>query len=410
MLVDGSLLIDLVAGAIGAQARHAAFELEQVELCLLEILLEFAELALDHGELAVAVLESGVGAAEQVELHLLVLRAGVDLFVELADLHLDFAEVGARRLQALGEAVALEVGHVGGVFGLLFLRTNVVHGLLRILHALVERGTLGAAALDGRLLRLQARAARLGLGAQRGDLCLQLAQGRAQLRVLPAAVREREMAEAVREALVAHGLRGLAAETADLAADLADDVGHAREILVGEPELLQGLAALRFILGDAGGFFEDGAALLGFGGKDLVDLALRHDRVAGPADAGVHEQLLDVLQAARLAVEEVLALPVAVHAAHDLDLVKLAAELLLAIGQEQRDFAQLRRFAGVGALENDVLHLAAAQGLGALFAQHPADGVGDVGLAAAIGTDDGGDAGFETQRRRVRKGLKTVQL
>jgi len=99
-----------------------------------------------------------------------------------------------------------------------------------------------------------------------------------------------------------------------------------------------------------------------------------------------------------------------VHAAHDLDLVKLAAELLLAIGQEQRDFAQLRRFAGVGALENDVLHLAAAQGLGALFAQHPADGVGDVGLAAAIGTDDGGDAGFETQRRRVRKGLKTVQL
>ena len=33
--------------------------------------------------------------------------------------------------------------------------------------------------------------------------------------------------------------------------------------------------------------------------------------------------------------EEILALPVAVHAAHDLDLVKLAAELLLAVREQQ---------------------------------------------------------------------------
>ena len=30
--------------------------------------------------------------------------------------------------------------------------------------------------------------------------------------------------------------------------------------------------------------------------------------------------------------------------------------------------------------------------LGGLLAEHPGDGVGDVGLAAAVGSDDGGDA------------------
>jgi hypothetical protein len=117
------------------------------------------------------------------------------------------------------------------------------------------------------------------------------------------------------------------------------------------------------------------------------------------------KSLLDVLQPAGLAVEVILALAVAMHAAHDLDLVKIAAELFLALGQQQRDLADLRRLAALGALEDDVLHLAAAQGLGALLAEHPADRVGDVALAAAVGPDDGGDAGFEAEewwdRRRT---------
>src|SRR5207302_274043 len=137
------------------------------------------------------------------------------------------------------------------------------------------------------------------------------------------------------------------------------------------------------------------ATFLGLGRKDLVDLALRHYRVARPANASVHEQLLDVLQPARLAVERVLTLAVAVHATRDLNFMEFAAELLFAIGQEQRNFAQLRRLAGVGALENDVLHFATAKGLGALFAQHPPDRVGDIGFPATIGADDGRHTRFE---------------
>ena len=46
-------------------------------------------------------------------------------------------------------------------------------------------------------------------------------------------------------------------------------------------------------------------------------------------------------------------------------------------------------------LEDHVLHALAAQALGALLAEHPRDGVDDVALAAAVGADDGGDAGVE---------------
>ena len=52
-----------------------------------------------------------------------------------------------------------------------------------------------------------------------------------------------------------------------------------------------------------------------------------------------------------------------------------------------------------GAGEDDVLHLAAAQRLGALLAHHPGERVDDVGLAGAVGPDDAGDAGLELQGR-----------
>ena len=47
------------------------------------------------------------------------------------------------------------------------------------------------------------------------------------------------------------------------------------------------------------------SAAHGQGIRDLVDLALRHDRVGGPADPGVHEQVVNVLQAAERAIDPV---------------------------------------------------------------------------------------------------------
>src|SRR5699024_1920076 len=62
-----------------------------------------------------------------------------------------------------------------------------------------------------------------------------------------------------------------------------------------------------------------------------------------------------------------------------------------------------------GAGEDDVLHLAAAQGFGSLFAQDPGDGVDDVGFTGAVGADDAGDARFEAQGRGRGEGLESLQ-
>ena len=76
------------------------------------------------------------------------------------------------------------------------------------------------------------------------------------------------------------------------------------------------------------------------------------------------------------------------------------------VAERQRHFGHAHRLASVGAVENHVGHFAAAQSLGRLLAEHPADGIGDVGFAAAVGADDGGDTGLEIQRGFVREGLK----
>ncbi len=377
---------------------------------MLKLLLELRQLGFDHGKFAVAILEDGVGATKERELLLLVLRAGIDLRGQLVELEFEFAEVGTGGFEAVGETGAFDLGKIGGVFSLFFFRTQIEDRLLRFLHALVELAATGFLAFESGLLLLKVSATRLGSGAELDDLFFEAGERGADLRVVVTVMREREVAEAPRKFFVAQRLGSLAPERTDLAGNLGDDVGDAHEVGVGKRELGERLFALRFVFGDAGGLFENGAAFLGFGGEDLVDLALRHDRVGCAADAGIHEQLLNVLQAAGLTVEKILALAVAINTTHDLDLVKLAAQLFLAVGEEQRNFAELGGFAGVGAFENDVLHLAAAECLGGLFTQHPADGVGHVGFAAAVGPDDRGHARLKAEGAGVRKRLKTVEL
>ncbi len=197
------------------------------------------------------------------------------------------------------------------------------------------------------------------------------------------------------EILIALRLARLALQRIDLAAHLAEDVLDAEEVRLGVLELAERLFLLAFEFGDARRLLEDGAAVLRAGREDLVDLPLLHDRVGGPADAGVHEELVDVAQAARVLVDLVLAGAVAEEAAGDGDFVELGAELVLAVAEGQRDLGHAERLAGVAPAENDVLHLAAPERLGRLLAEHPADRIEDVAFAAAVRPDDGGDARME---------------
>lgn len=224
--------------------------------------------------------------------------------------------------------------------------------------------------------------------------------------VFAAGVLELEVAELGEELLVTAGLGGLALEGADLAADLADDVVEADQVRLGLLQLPHRLLLLALEAGDPGGFLEDGAAVLGTGGEDLVDLALLHDGVGGPADAGVHEELVDVAEAAEALVDLVFARSVAEEAAGDGDLVVFGPEFLLAVAEGEGDLGHAEGLPLLGAVEDDVGHLAAAEGLGRLLAEDPADRVEDVALAAPVRPDDGGDPGVELNHRFIRERFK----
>ena len=123
--------------------------------------------------------------------------------------------------------------------------------------------------------------------------------------------------------LIAPGLRRLPLERIDLAADFFQNVEHARKILPRAFELRFGQALARFVFADAGGFFDDGAAVGRFVRKNLADAALLDDGVAFRAQAGAAEQILNVAQAGGAAVDQVFAFAGAVQAAGDGDLFGL---------------------------------------------------------------------------------------
>jgi len=286
---------------------------------------------------------------------------------------------------------------------MVLLGPQVVDGLLGVLDPLVEPAAVRLPRFKAGLLAFQGRPSALRLGAKAGECDFERRDGLREPAVLERAPGDAQVAQLVTQSLVTHRLGCLTFKTSDLPGNLSDHVSDPGQVLVRERQLGHGLLALALVLGDSSRLLKDGAPLLGLRREDLVDLALGHDRIAGPADAGVHEELVDVLQPADLPVEQVFALPVPMDAPGDLNLVEFASELPLALREQHRDFAHLRRPAGVRPLEDHVLHLAAAKGLRALLPEDPADRIRNVGFAATVGPDHGGHAGLETEGRWIGK-------
>ena len=127
------------------------------------------------------------------------------------------------------------------------------------------------------------------------------------------------------------------------------------------------------------------------------------------------------LQATRRAVDEVLGLARAEVAPRDQDLAQRSpapaggprpahrprparrsaarSQVLVVALEQQRHLRHAERPVVGVAGEDDVLHRGAAEMLRALLAEHPADRVDDVRLAAAVRADDRGDAATAARER-----------
>ena len=121
------------------------------------------------------------------------------------------------------------------------------------------------------------------------------------------------------------------------------------------------------------------------------------------------QQLLHVEQPAGVAVDRVLRAAGAEHGPADRHLGVLDRQRAVGVVDGEQHLGPAQRRAAGGAGEDDVLHLAAAQRLGALLAHHPGERVDHVGLARAVRPDDAGDARLELQGGRGGEGLEPLE-
>ncbi len=205
------------------------------------------------------------------------------------------------------------------------------------------------------------------------------------------------------------GLVPLDPQGLQLKLQLVHLVVHPQQVLVGALQLALGLLLPVAEAGDARRLLKDLPPVGGPLGQDLVDAALADDGIALPAQAGVHEQLADILQAHRIPVDVVFALPGAVIPPCDHDLVLLPGQAVVAVVQHQGHLG-IARLPPLGrAAEDHVLHPAPPQGTGGLLPHDPAHRVRQVGLAGAVRPHDGGDALVKGQHRLFREGLKALE-
>ena len=117
----------------------------------------------------------------------------------------------------------------------------------------------------------------------------------------------------------------------------------------------------------------------------------------------------DVAPADPRAVQEVIALAVALHTPLDGDLVIVDRKPACGVVEVHRDLGVGGPRAALAAGVDDLLHLLAANVARLARAEHPLDGVDDVGLAGAVRPDDRSDAAFESDLGRPGKGLEAQQ-
>ena len=212
------------------------------------------------------------------------------------------------------------------------------------------------------------------------------------------------------ESLVPPGHLSLLLELLDLARQLEADVGHPREVLAGVRKAVLGFAAPFLVLGDTGGFLEENAKLLRLGLDDARDHALLDDRVGAGPQPGPEEDIGNVATADMLVIDVIrrLAIPLQ-HTLHrDFRVLRpLAGCAPHGVVENQLDACAREGLAIDRAVEYDIHHRVAAQGGRPRLAEHPANCIDYVGLAAPVWPDDADQLSRHVDRSGIDERLET---
>ncbi len=263
--------------------------------------------------------------------------------------------------------------------------------------------------LELALLFAQAVLRKLKLGGALLGAALQVVPLRLQRTQLVDGQHLRKLVRARGQLFVLARAIDLTLQRPQLTGDLLIDVAGTGQVLVHRFNLFERTLLAALVLGDAGSLLDQGAAFLGAALQNGVELALANDGMRILAQARIVQDVLNVHQAARARVDEVLAFARAIHTTGDGDLVKVDGQHMVRVIEHQRDLGDTHRLARRRAREDDVLHGLTAQLLGALLAQDPQNRVGDVRFSRAVGTDDDGQARLKRHMGAVGKRLEPFE-
>ncbi len=229
--------------------------------------------------------------------------------------------------------------------------------------------------------------------------------------VAPAAVQQHGLglADMVAQVPVAVGLAGLLLQRFELAVERDQHVFQPLQIGFSRAQAQLGLVPAVVQAGDAGGFFEQRAAVGRTGGDQRADAALADDGGRTRAAGGVGEQKRHVARAHIAAVDLVERAFAALDAPGDFQRVGVVERggcRAVGIVQYQRHFRDVAGGLLRRAAEDDVVHFGTAHFLGRGFGHHPAQGVDEIRFAAAVRPDHAGHAGFDRELGGIDEGFE----
>ncbi len=190
---------------------------------------------------------------------------------------------------------------------------------------------------------------------------------------------------------------GLTLQRAEPLALLGEEIGQPGDVEVGLFQPPHRAVAPAPVLGDAGRLLDDGAVLVGAGVEDVPDLPLADQDVLVPAHSAVGEDLVEVEQPARRAVELVLGGAVAEQPPGHRQLVDVERQEPVPVVEGEGHLGPTQTGPGGGPGEDHVVHAGGAQRLGRLGPHHPGEGVDQVGLARPVRPDHDVDPGVELE-------------
>ena len=198
-----------------------------------------------------------------------------------------------------------------------------------------------------------------------------------------------------------------------IALELVSQIGETLQVFRGAAHTALSFAPTFLVFGNAGGLFDENPEFLGLRLDQPRHHSLLDNGVTARTQTRPQKQIGDVTPATLCPVQVVLRLCLpGDHPTHRDFVVggKLTGNLALSVVENQFDGRLTDGLATGCAIENDIGHRLAAQGLRGALAHYPSDGVDNVGLAAAVRADYRTHVARKLNRGGIDKRLKTGQF